>query len=104
MARASIVLRTSAVLGLLLALDLESGIAGEAAGEGSAAAPAPTGPRSVTAPPAIASKPTERFVDLATVAPGIAVEMRYATADNFMGRPARGYGAPRCLLTREAAR
>ena len=45
----------------------------------------------------------EGFVDLADVAPGVVIDMRYAGADNFMGRPARGYGAPRCLLTRQAA-
>jgi D-alanyl-D-alanine dipeptidase len=35
--------------------------------------------------------------------PGVAVDMRYAGTNNFMGRPARGYGAARCLLTRQAA-
>ena len=44
------------------------------------------------------------FVDLADVAPDIVVDMRYAGADNFLGRPARGYGDGRCLLTKEAAR
>ena len=44
------------------------------------------------------------FVDLADVAPDIVVDMRYAGADNFLGRPARGYGDARCLLTKEAAR
>jgi len=29
--------------------------------------------------------------------------MRYAGADNFVGRPIAGYEAPLCLLTREAA-
>jgi len=43
-------------------------------------------------------------VDVADVAPGVAVDMRYAGSNNFMGRPARGYGAARCLLTKEAAR
>jgi D-alanyl-D-alanine dipeptidase len=43
------------------------------------------------------------FVDLADVAPGIRVEVRYAGSDNFVGRPVRGYGAPRCLVTRRAA-
>ena len=32
------------------------------------------------------------FVDLADVAPDVVVDMRYAGADNFLGRPARGYG------------
>jgi D-alanyl-D-alanine dipeptidase len=48
--------------------------------------------------------PPHGFVDVAAVAPGIVVDMRYAGSDNFMGRPARGYGAARCLLTTPAAR
>jgi len=43
------------------------------------------------------------FVDAATVVPGLIVEMRYAGAHNFVGRPIDGYEAPRCLLTRPAA-
>ena len=43
------------------------------------------------------------FVDAATVANGLAVDMRYFGARNFVGRPIAGYEAPRCLLTREAA-
>ena len=43
------------------------------------------------------------FVDAAALVPGLAVEMRYAGAHNFVGRPIAGYEAPRCLLTREAA-
>jgi len=43
------------------------------------------------------------FVDLAEVAPGIIVDLRYATADNFVGRPVRGYENARCLLTKAAA-
>jgi len=43
------------------------------------------------------------FVDLAGVAPGIAVQMRYAGAHNFVGRPVAGYQASRCLLSRPAA-
>ena len=35
--------------------------------------------------------------------PGLIVEMRYAGAHNFVGRPIDGYQAPHCLLTREAA-
>jgi D-alanyl-D-alanine dipeptidase len=46
---------------------------------------------------------TPALVDLGDVAPGVAVDMRYAGADNFTGRPVRGYGAPRCLLTGPAA-
>ena len=44
------------------------------------------------------------FVDVADVAPGVVVDARYAGSDNFMGRPARGYGSARCLLTKPAAR
>jgi D-alanyl-D-alanine dipeptidase len=44
------------------------------------------------------------FVDLAAIAPDITVDMRYAGADNFLGRRVRGYGADRCLLTAQAAR
>jgi len=43
------------------------------------------------------------FVDLAEIAPAIAIDMRYAGALNFVGRPVRGYAAPRCLLSRPAA-
>lgn len=45
----------------------------------------------------------EGFVDAASVAPGLHVEMRYAGAHNFVGRPIDGYAAPLCLLTRDAA-
>lgn len=51
--------------------------------------------------PANAQNP---FVDAASVVPGLAVEMRYADAHNFVGRPIAGYEAPRCLLTPQAAR
>ena len=43
------------------------------------------------------------FVDIADVSRDIVVDVRYAGVANFLGRPARGYGAARCLLTREAA-
>lgn len=43
------------------------------------------------------------LVDVRSVAPDIAVEMRYAAANNFVGRPIAGYEAPVCLLTRDAA-
>lgn len=50
--------------------------------------------------------PDERppgFVDAAALAPGLVVEMRYAGAHNFVGRPIAGYEAPVCLLTERAA-
>ena len=43
------------------------------------------------------------FVYLRDVAPAIAQEMRYATANNFTGHPLPGYDAPECVLRRDAA-
>lgn len=43
------------------------------------------------------------FVDAATRVRNLAVEMRYAGRENFVGRPVAGYEAPRCLLTPQAA-
>jgi D-alanyl-D-alanine dipeptidase len=43
------------------------------------------------------------FVRLAEVAPGIMEDIRYATHENFTGRPVPGYRAPRCWLRREVA-
>jgi D-alanyl-D-alanine dipeptidase len=43
------------------------------------------------------------FVYLRDVDSSIAQDMRYATADNFTGRPLPGYAAPECILRREAA-
>jgi D-alanyl-D-alanine dipeptidase len=45
----------------------------------------------------------EGFVDLADAVPAARAEARYATADNFVGRPVDGYLAPRVLLSRPAA-
>ena len=52
---------------------------------------------------AVAQERPASFVDAATVVPGLVVDMRYAGAHNFVGRPIEGYQAPHCLLTREAA-
>jgi len=46
---------------------------------------------------------SESFVDVATVVPGLIVEIRYAGSHNFVGRPIDGYQAPHCLLTPPAA-
>jgi zinc D-Ala-D-Ala dipeptidase len=54
------------------------------------------------APAAQAARP-QRFVYLRDVAPSIAQDMHYASADNFTGKPVPGYGAAECLLQREAA-
>ena len=44
------------------------------------------------------------FVYLHEVDPSIIEEMRYAEDHNFVGKPITGYLAPKCILTREAAR
>ena len=51
-----------------------------------------------------ATKLPDGFVDIDDVAADVVVDARYAGSDNFLGRPARGYGAARCLLTKAAAR
>lgn len=43
------------------------------------------------------------LVDVRTIEPGIVVDLRYATADNFTGAPLPGYSANRAYLRREAA-
>jgi D-alanyl-D-alanine dipeptidase len=43
------------------------------------------------------------FVDVATVVPGLILDMRYAGSHNFVGRPIDAYEAPRCVLTKAAA-
>jgi D-alanyl-D-alanine dipeptidase len=44
------------------------------------------------------------FVPLDSVEPTIAVDIRYAGADNFVGAPIEGYDTPTCLVTPRAAR
>ncbi|MDE1977300.1 MAG: M15 family metallopeptidase, partial [Elusimicrobia bacterium] len=51
-----------------------------------------------------AQNPRADFVSIQKAVPGIIVEMRYAGFHNFTGRPVTGYDAPKCLLTRQAAR
>lgn len=43
------------------------------------------------------------MLDVATLAPGFVLDLRYAGRDNFTGRVVPGYEAPRCLLLRPAA-
>jgi len=43
------------------------------------------------------------FVYLADVDATIAQDIRYATSNNFVGRPLAGYGAPECVLRRDVA-
>lgn len=48
-------------------------------------------------------KPPPHFVRLADVTSRIRQDMRYAGAENFMGRPVPGYCAAQCWLRREVA-
>ena len=57
----------------------------------------------VAALTACASGPQPAFVRLADLAPGIAQDLRYAGADNFVGAKVDGYERPVCLLSAEAA-
>ena len=43
------------------------------------------------------------FIYLRDIDPTIAQDMRYASFDNFVGRPLPGYEAPECILRRDAA-
>jgi zinc D-Ala-D-Ala dipeptidase len=52
---------------------------------------------------AVAPRLPADFVSLARVDASIALDLRYATADNFVGARIDGYDTPRCLLTRAAA-
>jgi D-alanyl-D-alanine dipeptidase len=44
----------------------------------------------------------EGFVYVNDVIPGIRIELRYFTDQNFIGRRVDGYLAPKCILTRDA--
>ena len=51
-----------------------------------------------------AATPAEAdLVDIATLVPDIALDIRYAGADNFVGAPVDGYRAPKCYLRTAAA-
>jgi len=53
---------------------------------------------------AVAARAAEpSLVDLAAVDDTIEQEPRYAGSNNFLGRPVRGYGTAKVMLTREAA-
>jgi D-alanyl-D-alanine dipeptidase len=43
------------------------------------------------------------FVDITEVIPTVALDIRYYTPFNFVGKPVDGYKQPKCLLSREAA-
>src|SRR3974377_1019803 len=53
---------------------------------------------------ALADERPVAFVDAAGVVPKLVVDMRYAGAHNFVGRPIDGYERPLCLLTQRAAK
>ena len=52
---------------------------------------------------AFAESAPQNFVRLADLAPGIVQDIRYATSENFTGRPVPGYRSPACWLRREVA-
>lgn len=56
-------------------------------------------------PPAgsCADRLPDGFVDVTAVAPSVLLDIRYYGRDNFLGERVDGYGAPKCLLTKEAA-
>lgn len=67
--------------------------------------PPPPPPASAVAPllsPA-ADPDAAGMVDMRELVPDLAQEIRYATSDNFVGRPVLGYGAARCYLLRPVA-
>jgi len=45
-----------------------------------------------------------KLVDAATLEPTLLLDLRYASANNFVGEPIDGYEAARCLLSEPAAR
>ena len=56
-------------------------------------------------PPGVAGgerRPAD-IIDARTLIPDLVVDMRYLTANNFVGRPIAGYHAAKCLLTKRAA-
>ncbi len=52
---------------------------------------------------AAAQERPAQFVDAAAIVPGLILDIRYAGAHNFVGRPIDGYETPRCLFTQAAA-
>jgi zinc D-Ala-D-Ala dipeptidase len=72
------------------------------------AAPLPTLPflallTALVAPHARASEMPKDFVYLADIDPTIQQDMRYASANNFVGKVVPGYAAPECVLVKPAA-
>ena len=50
------------------------------------------------------TEPPVNFVRVSDVVPGLVEDMRYHTAENFVGAPVDGYEAPVCWLTEPAAK
>ncbi len=69
------------------------------------APPIPVGVQPNTAEQQVASDSLARarLADVSVVAPRIARDVRYVTANNFTGAPLPGYATPRVLLRREVA-
>lgn len=71
---------------------------------GCSAAPRAAPPINTAELPVVSDAHAESLlVDVQSLDPGIVVEARYATANNFTGAPLPGYHANRALLHREAA-
>ena len=51
----------------------------------------------------VQERPHPHFIDLVHIEDSIAIDMRYAGENNFVGERIDGYRAPRCLLTDNAA-
>jgi len=51
----------------------------------------------------LANEPSSPLVDVQSRLPDLALDMRYAGSNNFVGQPIDGYLAPRCLLLPEVA-
>ncbi len=97
-----------AVAGVLGTVLLGCAGAGRTGGRTPAASPAPTPsptPSAEAPPLPVASDAAadSLLVELVRVVPGLRLDIRYATANNFTGAVLPGYDAPRAYLRREAA-
>ena len=45
----------------------------------------------------------ENFIDIGSYLPNAVIDVRYASSNNFTGKPVDGYLANKCLLTRDTA-
>ena len=61
------------------------------------------GSKSVTGSSEVKNIASADLLPLASLAPGVKQDMRYATPHNFMGKPIAGYEAGVCWLSRSAA-